>query len=128
MEDKIKVGEYVRTNDGNIFKFGGYFKCKNIDSMTDEDGILYGNQQKYCKNHSKDIIDLLEVGDIIVYFSNSLGIYIKCEVNYICPKQEDYKSGEGYISTVLDDLIRIEDIKSIVTKEQFASIKYEINN
>ena len=112
MEDKIEVGEYVRTDKGDIFEFGEYFKSGNIDSMTDKYGILYGNQQKCCKKHSKNIIDLIEVGD---YVNGEEVIEVRRQNNKIylmtcyCPQK--------YIKS---------EIKSIVSKEQFESIKYKV--
>ena len=66
-------------------------------------------------------------GDIIKYFSNYLGTKIKMEVNYTCNKKDDYKWGEGYVNTAIDEYIQIEDIETIVTKEQFNNIKYKLN-
>ena len=114
MEDKIETNEYVRTYDGDIFKFGGYFKNKDIDSMTDEHGLLYGNQKKCCKKHRKNIADLIEIGDILeislskIHDSTKL-LRIKDEEQLEIIKE-----------------MNIEYIKSIICKEQFESIKYEI--
>ena len=115
MEDKIEIGEYVRTNQGDIFKFGGYFKKGIINTMTDEYGILYGNQEKICKKHSKNIIDLIEEGD---YVNGSKVEKYKFSTNLV--------TKERYI--VINDNWYLYDwnIKSIVTKEQFNSIKYKI--
>ena len=113
---EIEIGEYVRTDEGNIFEFGGYFKSGNIDSMTDKDGILYGNQEKCCKKHSKNIIDLIEIDDYV----NNLIVIGK------------YPDENNKICLILDTTDEIrrrcysEDIKSIVTKEQFAQVQYEV--
>ena len=110
-EDKIEVGEYVRTDEGDIFEFGGYFKNGNIDSMTDKFGTLYGKQEKCCKKHSKNIIDLIEVGD----YYNGIPIV--------------HKLKDGRIQLLTGYLLLNEDIKkgdSIVTKEQFKSVEYEV--
>ena len=129
MEDKIEVGEYVRTKDGIIdeviIEYNG--KCNNPNCNMKHISCKYNYyDEKDIVKHSKDILELIKAEDIIFYYSNSSGIYIKCEVNYVCPKKDDYEDGEGYVSTVLDDLIRIEDIKSIVTKEQFKQVQYEV--
>lgn len=74
MKDKIKIGEYVRTVDGKIGIFDHYSNRK--------DGSLYKShldcfikfaKLKYCKQcfrgyiskHSKNLIDLIEVGDFV---------------------------------------------------------------
>ena len=120
MEDKIEVGEYVRTKQGYIYKVKRIF-----EDMIWVHDIQWIPQPEIVK-HSKNIIDLIEVGDVIIYNSNYLGREIKMEVNYTCKKEEDYKWGEGYVDTVIDEHIMLEDIKSIVTKEQFEAIEYKV--
>ena len=116
MEDKIEVGEYVRTNEGKIFLFGGYFKAGDINSMTDIKGFLYGNQNKCCKKHSKNIIDLIEQGDYV----NGYEVLDKYLFNGEKPVLET--NGEETNCKCLCD----SDIKTIVTKEQFKSVEYKI--
>lgn len=57
----IQVGEYVRTKDGDIFKFAKIYREAYLYSMQDENGILYGNPNKVVAKHSFNIIDLIEV-------------------------------------------------------------------
>ena len=76
--------------------------------------------------HSKEIIDLIEEGDIIEYDSNNWGTDILEVVVEVCPVKEDYDKGEGFVCTALDDNIRKKHIKSIITKEQIEKIKYEV--
>lgn len=62
---KIEIGEYVRTEGGNIIKIDGSWKYSTNNSGT----ILYTNISQipveyYTENivkHSKNIIDLIEV-------------------------------------------------------------------
>ena len=131
--DKIEVGEWVRTIDGEIFEFGGYFKSGNINCMTDKDGILYGNQEKCCKIHSKNKIELLKDGDFVeleyksskyrkritrVFEVSELDEYIIFEnyhCNFFCKKGD---------KKITDKTCKNIKIKSIVTHEQFESMKY----
>lgn len=117
---EIKVGEYVKFDNGEIFK-------------ADEDGIDYYNYilqanpriKVECEpnivEHSSNIIDLIEVGDYVNGKQiNSIqlakldnGEIIKrliCQLNI-------------YDSPIIYE---DKDIKSIVTKEQFTSIEYKI--
>ena len=65
MEDKIEVNEYVRTRAGHIYKI------TNID----ENGLIYWNKiqcgwseqqlEDIIVKHSKQLIDLVEVGDYV---------------------------------------------------------------
>lgn len=122
MEDKIKVGEYVRINkDYRILAVGiGKVKRIVIDKkyvyveMKEEtlQGLPMQIDIKNIVNHSKDIIDLIEVGDYVnghlVYrIDNNTTIWIETETNLYCGIYES-------------------DIKTIVTKEQFKAMEYKI--
>ena len=103
MEDEIKVGEYVRTDKGYIVKID---KEKKNLQMLKFLNVEYGNILK----HSKNIIDLIEEGDYVN------GKYVE--------KIEQYKSGKSIVALI--GIIENEDIKTIVTKEQFASMEYKV--
>lgn len=74
---EIKVGEYVRTNNGLLGKvnkielkgsgvrFGGEFLTDTIIQFND--GKVYERRvkDKDIIKHSKDLVDLIEVGDIV---------------------------------------------------------------
>lgn len=112
MED-IKVGEYVRTKKGyiaQITEIDKYIWFNN--KINKESGIpVYELSKVEFENlvtkHSKNITDLIEVGDYVNEF-------------YVINKPFNQR-----IHTEFDDFFE-EDIKSIVTKEQFDSIKYEV--
>ncbi len=125
-EDKIEVGEYVRTKKGDIDKIDRYifesniYHCENGMCIDTENRI--GLHLEDIVKHSKNIIDLIKEGDyvngyevITVYGYDENG-NDKDELG-ICEVDDDY----AYY-TYLEDI----DIKSIVTKERFESIKYKI--
>lgn len=63
----IDVGEYVRTEFGNI---GKYYRpaseCSDVYYIyITKDGNKYTSRYDSITKHSKDIIDLIEVGDIV---------------------------------------------------------------
>ena len=65
MEDKIEVGEYVRTEDGIIDKVTKYrADCKiwycEDEMIIDEDNSI-GTPLDEIVKHSKQLIDLIEV-------------------------------------------------------------------
>lgn len=68
--EEIKVGEYGRTNLGNIIKFAWFQQedgvtCKDKVVLVDEmfkssSPFYYFEKNEFIKNHSKNIIDLIE--------------------------------------------------------------------
>ena len=114
----IGIGEWVRLKDGRIRIFKEYIN--EID-------VVLSRPYNTAKTidivkHSKNIIDLIEVGDyvngsevIIVYGYDEDGN--DKDGLGICKVDDDY----AYY-TYLEDI----NIKSIVTKEQFNSAKYVI--
>lgn len=106
----IKVGEYIRTNEGEIFKVGRI----NDDYFVSDRGLV-GCFEDMVTNNNSNIIHLLEVGDII-----------KIEDEY-----------EDVLFLVLDGVGWLRKVKfmllnkhwkliSIVTKEQFKAMEYEV--
>lgn len=103
----IEVGEYVRTDKGYIVKIDK--EKKNLQMLKFLD-VEYGNILK----HSKNIIDLIEEGDYVngkyVY---SIGTAI----------------GNLPIINHTDGVFTPSNlIKSIVTKEMFASMEYKVKD
>lgn len=125
--EEIEVGEYVRTEEGIIQK------CTDVDnSYVYVDDVLsynfqgdieipnsYTEKTKIVK-HSKNIIDLIEIGDYV----NGR------EVKHIAMFEgfPDYPKlifvDEKHL--IPDDTAENKDIKSIATKQQFESIEYKI--
>ena len=127
MEQKIEVGEYIRTRDGEIGVIGFLDEEENMFEQGSfawfSNGKSYEIIKKYeIKKHSKNIIDLLEEGDVIVLKDNK-----KYEVLKI-----SWSKSKGNHIHIINPLrmqggidIFADDIKSIVTKEQFKSVEYE---
>ena len=64
MEEKIEVGEYVRTKDGRIdkveiFNMGCVWHCEN--GMCIDECNRIGTHLEEIVKHSKQLIDLIEV-------------------------------------------------------------------
>ncbi len=113
----IEAGEYVRTKSGIITKVVEIKPTYFNDNLVENECYIYCNKyfkqwkmwqlEEIITKHSKNIIDLIEVGD-----------YVN---GHIVEDLDDL----GYI-TLDDDTIKYDDIKSIVTKEMFKSIEYEV--
>ena len=127
--DELKVGEYGRTNKGKIIKFAWYEKEKGIlndkavilvDKMrTTTDCFYYFEKGECIVKHSKNIIDLIEVGDIV----NGYKV-----INVIneepCPSGKciDIDSSKDSSECTLWE----EDIRTILTKEQYEANCYKV--
>ncbi len=75
---KIEVGEYVRTKDGRIAQIksidyeAGIYRFDRIIYINDfrmKEDVLYNNEmfKKLIANHSKQLINLVEVKDVVRY-------------------------------------------------------------
>ena len=110
--EEIKVGEYCRTRGGHIHKI----------TKIDNNGLVYWGKiscgwsleqlKDIIVKHSPNIIDLIEVGDYVISKDG-----IEGKVDFVMLPLKIFIHGEE----ILND-----DIKSIITKEQIESIKYEV--
>ena len=102
----MKVGDYVRTEEGNIYKIAklGY---NNETFWSDTDDGWFAMYKS-----SPNIIDLIEVGDYVN------GSYVEGFI-------EKNKFQNKLIITEAG-MIDNNDIKSIVTKKQFESMEYKV--
>ena len=107
----IEVGEYVRTNYGRICKvinndyfMPRYLECEN-EILIDRTDIV---------KHSKNIIDLIEVGDYIN------GMLIE-DIEELDNKKIFYSNGEMSAWTNRD-----KGIETILTKEQYERNCYKV--
>lgn len=156
MKDKIEVGEYVRTKEGLIEKIKEfiphYTKGKREGQEVEENYLLMGQEQckfiesidyrippcypsdeewekikKHIVNHSKQLIDLIEVGDIV---NKELVIGI---IDITNNKEEiigrklitQYRSVQ-FTGLDIKHYIYANDIKTILTKEQFETNCYKV--
>ena len=121
MEDKIEVGEFVRTLNGNISKVLSIRKKSSFRTNTGHistsperyfvDNLKqYSISKPYVKKHSKNIIELIEVGDFIEILADEEPF--RFEVDSI-----DYKHKLKNIAANIK-------VKSIVTHEQINQMKY----
>lgn len=124
---ELKVGMYVITNDRmKIGKIKGFCTCEMCEKRGFYEPIIDGDiiitdYDKYRGFHGYKFydnpIDLIEVGDYV----NGYRVYSGGEnhFDYILTWDEER---DYYMKIELPSV----DIKSIVTKEQFNSVKYEV--
>ena len=116
----MKVGYYVRTSSGKIVKcFKSESMNKPIYYVIGSATNSYIEYQDVVKS-SPNIIDLIEVGDYVNGFE-VLRIDKDCNL-YPKTLKCQYPNNTDYFD------IFNEDIKSIVTKEQFEQMKYRVED
>ena len=110
----IEVNEYVRTDKGYIFKVDEEKKNLQIANFLD---VEYGKMIK----HSKQLIDLIEIGDILK---------IKISEEWV-EKQDTIKFivvGQTYTITEIKECLEngLFKIIQVLTKEQFEANCYKV--
>lgn len=101
----IEVNEYVRTKDGGIGKV-----IKTLSNRVFLDNLGYAVLIKDIVKHSKQLIDLIEVGDYVN------GKYVA--------KIGQEKSGKYIISLI--GIVDNQDIKTILTRESYMANCYKV--
>lgn len=126
MNNKINVGEYVRTDKGEIAKvtyvaketLGEILGANEYRSIgfCNTEPYVYGNIVK----HSKQLIDLIKCGDIV-------------NRQLVIDKYEDVDEyGNDFWCLIIEDdsllnkTIREEDIQTILTRESYMANCYKV--
>ena len=123
---KLEVGMYVRTKDSGVFKILSIIEENGSIKLLKKPGYVVEVENKKYKCYleenilktSHNIIDLIEVGDYV----NGM------KVNNIA-----IEDGLIFLHMDADEclhentMLTGDDIKSIVTKEQFKSMSYKVN-
>jgi hypothetical protein len=125
-EIQVSVNEYVRTKKHGIFKVTKLYEVEDkyyiLNNDKDETYTIGGNPRfdisKDIVNHSFNLIDLIEVGD---YVNGYL----------IMEDEGKLKRGNAYVVFKRNEHSYLEiwaeeDIKTIVTHEQFENMEYKV--
>ena len=118
MEDKIEVNEYVRTKNGVIDKVDALYGM--IENTVHLENLKWFDIKNIVK-HSKQLIDLIEVKDVIKYRINNISTTLETK---------------GYVEGIVDisDEEMLQRIKrdknyhilEILTKEQYMANCYKV--
>ena len=121
----MKVGDYVRTKQGRIGKISNLTVDYSSELVLCEESYIPFAKHQIIKS-SPNIIDLIEVGDYVnghrvsdIYENIDGQIRMKFGENGLVLAHKS-----NYDNYYLFE----EDIKSIVTKEQFESMEYKIES
>ena len=112
---KLKVGMYARTKKGKIGKITDINLAEVQDRYVLDNSNVYMFYKEDISQASHNIIDLIEVGDYV----NG------------CKVIDFMYSKEKKRSVIVDSEIwgfDTEEIKSIVTKEQFSQMEYKVGD
>lgn len=121
---EIEVNEYVRTNNKGIKRIDRIDNNKTVNKYLYFTGIedFEGKEYKIIKTteivkHSKQLIDLIEIGDIVKDKYNKYEVAFVKDDKIYC---NDYNLDDSLIT------LREQDIKAILTKEQFKANCYKV--
>lgn len=125
MGNKIEVGEYVKTKEGRIAQIksidyeAGIYRFDRIIYINDfrmKEDVLYNNEmfKKVIVNHSKQLIDLIEVGDIV-----EIRTGLHSSFKYFVENEDNLLLSEEKVK-------QFWNIKTILTKEQFEANCYKV--
>ena len=120
----IEVGDYVRTKTGKIRKIVEKLAQYYLIEKVTFDEIVNCNNTAYedgdIVNHSKNIIDLIEVGDYVN------GEKVFATENRINDNGEKIILTENYDEWTDNGVTSNKDIKTILTKELFEANCYKV--
>ena len=123
MEDKIEIDEFIRTKKGLIAKVCAYQDLTTYDDKgisvtlhsfdTDKGKIADIEVAK----HSKDLVDLIEIGDVLKLKEDNSAYYIGLE------KDEITITYQEIIDTIKENKT---ELVSIITKEKLKEMEYKL--
>ena len=124
--EEIQVGEWVRTKNKGIKRIDTIFENKTVNKYGYEigsewDGKLYSTiKTTDIFKHSRNIIDLIEVGDILKLKNGE-----KWEV-------QEHQGNGNWLQLEWENIDNNEDflkkVDSIITKEQFEENSYKVGD
>ena len=128
--EEIKIGNFIRTKTGKIYKIDKIDKCpickeKEYINIEIKGDLHFENtyHKKDIVKNSQNIIDLVEEGDYVNGYK-------------VIDVLENLETGELHLEMPMDYTnkelgdctIYNKDIKDVVTKEQFNHIKYIVGD
>lgn len=123
MEDKIEIDEFIRTKKGLIAKVCAYQDLTTYDDKgvsvtfhsfdTDKGRVADIEVAK----HSKNIVDLIEIGDVLQLKEDNSAYYIGLEKGEITITYQE----------IIDAIKKNEtELVSIITKEKLKEMEYKV--
>lgn len=129
----IKVGEYIRTEEGHIGKIEKIIE-NTLEDDTKQKEIIIDNiffndcgeasgfvYYKDIKKHSFDIKELIEKSDIVEYSLNAIMVPGIAKVS----EYREARTNKKYLGVLGYKLDQIKILR-ILTEEQFKNVSYEV--
>lgn len=107
----IEVGEYIRTDNGLIGKY--YINKNSFNVIVSNEKEIGIDIEKDIVKHSKNIIDLIEVGDIV-------------HTRDVLNEDIVYIWSEEYLKALKEDLNNGIELVEILTHEQYMKNCYTV--
>lgn len=105
--EEIKVGEYVRTDKGSIIKITS---SRDIGYLEEE----YPGFKKTIIKHNKNIIDLIEIGDIVRIRTGLYSSFM------------EFMDNEECLLILKEQVKKFWTIEEILTKERYMANCYKV--
>lgn len=119
----IEVNEYVRTNSGLIFKVNEITYDEEYKDYLYKESFLLVDWKENIVKHSKQLIDLIEVGDYV----NGLEVEQVLKVREFKGFRGSKKFAFTHIKFSLPGgMIEDKEIRTILTKEQYMANCYKV--
>lgn len=113
--EKIEIEEFVRILKGKIGKVLSIDENPEwIETTLDKGNVMHISE---FKKHSKQLIDLIEIGDIVEDKYNKYEVAFVKDDKIYC---NDYNLDDSLIT------LREQDIKTILAREQFEANCYKV--
>lgn len=124
---EIEVGEYVRTKNGVIDKVDALYGMIENTVYLKQQSLWFN--MDYIVNHSKQLIDLIEVGDFVNGYrvlAIESSIYENSKRILIYRNEREKYERWIYIQEYNGRIKTQDDIVVILTKEQFEANCYKV--
>ena len=118
---ELNVGDYVRTKDYGFIKIKSFYYSEDMIHILDENCNEYDFSKELVDDFksSPNIIDLIEVGDYVNEY------YVEDITNTGEELVLHIITGSNYFQS---PFLYNEDIKSVLTHEQFETMKYVVGD
>ena len=122
----MKVGDYVRMDNGCICKVLEYTDISDNDFYVNTDSPYNVVYKSWIVKSSPNIIDLIELGDLVRLFMENDIDKEDTNIFEVVAINDDKKEIGVFTGDFEIEFFPIENLRGIVTKEQFESMEYKI--